>query len=337
MKTIGKTEIPTADYAWNPVVGCNYCKEGKCHAQGKGEFCCWAAGYMNRYWKQWAEYQLQWFKEAKKNSYSHWKDDYDEAKDCLSKFKPTILGFQINKEFPRGKESKKIAAGWMSDISCWQPPWINKVLERIIENNEKRKKQGLPLHVFQFLTKKPEIYNRYEFPKNCWLGHTVTGPDDLDVEMLVRYSSKKCKRFLYCEPLLDDIIPLNDDYLLGNWYHYDDETGNICEHWDHPIDWVIAGGQTKPGAKPINPDWVRGIRDTCIIDNIPFYFKSWGDYLPETQMDPEMLKKYHKKKKVSIGYRQENGKRIQDYGYYLKAKHTGNVLDGRTWQQFPEV
>lgn len=81
-------------------------------------------------------------------------------------------------------------------------------------------------------------------------------------------------RFLSIEPLLDDLGPLD---LRG-------------------IGWVIVGGESGPGARPMRPEWVRSIRDQCIAANVPFFFKQWGGVL---------------------------------------KKKTGRDLDGRTWDEFP--
>ena len=63
------------------------------------------------------------------------------------------------------------------------------------------------------------------------------------------------------------------------------------------IHWVIVGGESGPGARPLDPDWVREIRDQCLEQGVPFFFKQWG------------------------------GK---------NKKKTGRILDGRTWDQFPK-
>ena len=62
------------------------------------------------------------------------------------------------------------------------------------------------------------------------------------------------------------------------------------------IDWVIVGGESGPGARPVDPEWVREIRDLCQDQNVPFFFKQWGGVF---------------------------------------KKRTGRVLDGRVWEEFP--
>jgi len=62
------------------------------------------------------------------------------------------------------------------------------------------------------------------------------------------------------------------------------------------IDWVIVGGESGPGARPMEPRWARAIRDQCVAESVPFFFKQWGG---------------------------------------VNKHRTGRVLDGRTWDEFP--
>jgi protein gp37 len=64
------------------------------------------------------------------------------------------------------------------------------------------------------------------------------------------------------------------------------------------IDWAIAGGESGPAARPMNPDWVRSIRDQCVASGVAFHFKQWGS---------------------------------------VQKKQTGRTLDGRTWDELPII
>lgn len=141
-----------------------------------------------------------------------------------------------------------------------------------------------PQHTFQVLTKRPErmaeycchqrpqiyfaarkmminesqkqLFDGFPLP-NVWLGTTLEHPDyknRLD-------DLRKCPasiRFISCEPLLADPGELN---LAG-------------------IGWVICGGESGPGARPMHPDWARSVRDQCKAAGAPFFFKQWGAWLP---------------------------------------------------------
>ena len=114
-----------------------------------------------------------------------------------------------------------------------------------------------PQHTFQVLTKRPErardVSPRLTWSDNIWLGTSV---EDASVTYRVKHLCKTQARtkFLSVEPLLGPIprLPLSG------------------------IDWVIVGGESGPGARPMRPAWARQIRDRCVAHNVPFFFKQWG-------------------------------------------------------------
>jgi protein gp37 len=136
-------------------------------------------------------------------------------------------------------------------------------------------------HSFQVLTKRSSrmrdyVRRRYVnsgAPAHIWLGVSVEDGTKLSrVRQLAQ--APAAVRFLSIEPLIGPIgeLPLDG------------------------IAWVIVGGESGPGARPTNPHWVRDIRDQCINQNIPFFFKQWGG---------------------------------------LRPKSGGRTLDGREWNEFP--
>jgi protein gp37 len=134
-----------------------------------------------------------------------------------------------------------------------------------------------PQHTYQILTKRAErlaeISLMLRWPSNVWMGVSVENDEYLwRIESLRKVHSKI--RFLSLEPLLG---PLRELPLEG-------------------IDWVIVGGESGPEARPMDPSWVRSIRDQCVRACVPFYFKQWG------------------------------GK---------NKKATGRILDGTVWDQRP--
>ena len=132
-------------------------------------------------------------------------------------------------------------------------------------------------HQYQILTKRAErlAESSPQLPwrENIWMGVTVESSAYKDRIDYLRYTSAHVK-FLSLEPLLDDLGKL-------------DFTG---------IDWVIVGGESGPGARPIKIAWVRNIRKQCLAQNTPFFFKQWGG---------------------------------------INKKKTGRLLDGKTWDQMP--
>jgi protein gp37 len=112
-------------------------------------------------------------------------------------------------------------------------------------------------HQFQLLTKRPSRLQQMAcdlpWPKNVWTGVTIETADYLERIDHLRQTPAAVK-FLSLEPLLGPIPDIN---LEG-------------------IDWVIAGGESGPGARPMDPKWVVDIRDQCLAAGVPFFFKQWG-------------------------------------------------------------
>jgi len=133
-------------------------------------------------------------------------------------------------------------------------------------------------HVFQVLTKRAErlaeLAPILNWPENTWMGVTVERSDYKWRIDLLRTSGAPLK-FISVEPLLDDLGELD-----------------LTE-----VDWVIAGGESGPRARPMRVEWVRAIRDQCLQRHVAFFFKQWGGF--------------HRKK-------------------------AGRILDGRIWDQMPE-
>jgi protein gp37 len=132
-------------------------------------------------------------------------------------------------------------------------------------------------HRFQLLTKRSdrlaELDLSLDWPGNVWMGVTVENADYLFRIDHLRSTGSNIK-FLSCEPLLGPMGTLN---LSG-------------------IDWVIVGGESGPGARPIEQSWVIEIRDQCRNASVPFFFKQWGG---------------------------------------TNRKKTGRLLEGRTWDELP--
>jgi protein gp37 len=112
-------------------------------------------------------------------------------------------------------------------------------------------------HRFQILTKRSsrlaQISPALHWTGNVWMGVTVENADYLSrIDDLKKIDASV--KFISCEPLLGPIPHL---VLEG-------------------IDWVIVGGESGPGARPMNPKWAIDIRDQCIAAGVPFFFKQWG-------------------------------------------------------------
>ena len=132
---------------------------------------------------------------------------------------------------------------------------------------------------------------------HVWLGVSVENQEQADkrIPELLKVPARVC--FLSCEPLLG---PVNLGFSLAR------------------IDWVIAGGESGPGARPMHPDWARGLRDQCQAAGVPFFFKQWGDVVYQTSTNG-------------------NGSLTWTQPYRIGKKAAGRLLDGREWNEMPEV
>lgn len=104
-------------------------------------------------------------------------------------------------------------------------------------------------------------------PHNVWIGTSVEDQERADkrIPELLRIPARV--RFLSCEPLLGAV-----DLKIGDPCH------RTAGSYHAKIDWVIVGGESGPGARPMNPFWVRSLRDQCHANKVPFFFKQWGEW-----------------------------------------------------------
>lgn len=139
-------------------------------------------------------------------------------------------------------------------------------------------------HIFQVLTKRPErvsqLANTINWSNNIWMGTSVENEHYTKRVDILRDIPAQI-RFLSVEPLLGPINRLDLD----------------------GIHWVIVGGESGAGARPMDGNWVREIRDTCTNRGVPFFFKQWGAYGAD--------------------------------GVRRTKKANGRELDGQTWSEMP--
>ncbi len=151
--------------------------------------------------------------------------------------------------------------------------------------------RATPQHTFMVLTTRSDRMHRYFqrasfhrrlfVPKNLWLGVSVEGGGPERVRLLDLETTVCPVRFVSFEPLISDPFPLDV----------------------RRLDWVIVGGESGPGARPMKVEWVRRIRNQCVEHCIPFFFKQWGAFGADGAKGPK--------------------------------SRTGRTLDGQTWNQFP--
>jgi protein gp37 len=170
----------------------------------------------------------------------------------------------------RWRKPRRVFVNSMSDLFHEAVPsdYIHRVFDVM---------QSADWHQYQVLTKRSErlfhMDSALNWQPQIWMGVSVENEDYLDrVEHLRRTHAHV--KFLSIEPLLGPLHRLN---LKG-------------------IDWVIVGGESGPGARAVDAEWIREIRERCNMAGVPFFFKQWGG---------------------------------------VHKSRTGRVLDGRTWDDMP--
>jgi len=148
---------------------------------------------------------------------------------------------------------------------------------------------------------------------NVWLGVSVEHQETVKrVWQLLK--TPAAIRFVSCEPLVGSVDLDAIEALYEMWRH-----GATLGTY---LDWVICGGESGPGARPMQLSWARSLRDQCIASKVPFFFKQWGQWAPTS--DPAIAT--------------ERGISLNDcMSYFSKKSDAGSLLDGREWKQFPEA
>lgn len=126
-------------------------------------------------------------------------------------------------------------------------------------------------------------------PHNVWIGTTVEDQARADERIPHLLQIPARVRFLSCEPLLGPvdlesmwIDSIHADAAVRPLSGYVSSDGCYQPWTDkrHRLHWVICGGESGPGARPMHPDWARSLRDQCKADGVPFFFKQWGQWGP---------------------------------------------------------
>jgi protein gp37 len=200
--------------------------------------------------------------------------------------------------------------------------------------------------VLKHFKRKPDRGERTWPLPNVWIGVTAENQARADERIPILLETPAAVRFVSCEPLLGPID-------LGKWLECPTcaESGEIynpiedafedCPAHFSPLHWIIAGGETGRGARPMHPDWVRNLRDQCQVAGVPFFFKSWGEWAPFDLVTdfyaPRKLIAYDGSLQGEYcGWGCDN--RAKRFAQVVRVgkKYAGCLLDGRTWEEYPK-
>lgn len=234
-----------------------------------------------------------WGRDASRRFFSdsHWRD-------------PLVW----NEEARSEKERHRVFCASMADV-----------FERRADLNNERKRlwtliENTPWLDWLLLTKRPQNIGEMvpwtgdKWPANIWLGTTVENQKFAEERLPSLLKHRAAVRFLSCEPLLG---PLD----LTSWFR---------KRGFQPIDWVIAGGESGGGARPMHPDWPTNLLSQCQTAGVAFHFKQWGHWVPA-----ELVEATTRTDVVKFG----NERPVKMAR--VSKKEAGRTLAGTTWDGLP--
>jgi protein gp37 len=343
-----KTKIEWADASWNPTTGCNKVSSGCKHCYAQREWLRLSANPQTRYFgRRFTEVACH----------------------------PDVLSAPL-----RWRRSRRIFVNSMSDLFHEDIPdaFVDQVFAVMLLSAR---------HQFQVLTKRPDrmagyfargaLYEgilraadswrdrfphlpnvgisdpRERLPSWIWLGVSVENQATAEARIPLLLQTPATVRWISAEPLLG---PLRLNSSTPDWLR---GLGSL--------DWVVAGGETGPNARPMHPDWVRSLRDQCRASGTAFFFKQWGEWAPICALDEKTQDRFYRSNRRAREW--EDQKIVDDYcGHTCTVKNgilgfdgvlrdmleykafrvehpimafrtgrntAGRLLDGRAWAQYP--
>lgn len=317
------TKIEWASHTFNPWIGCTKVSAGCAN--------CYAEREMDHHWKK-----------------VKWGPAGNRVRTSALNWRQPV---RWNEEARAAGKAANVFCASLADVyedRSELVPWRRDLFDLI---------EATTWLNWMILTKRPEHVERLTptrqgrsgLPGNVWLGTSVEDQAAADERVGVLGRVPARVHFLSMEPLL----------------------GPVKLAFPSVIDWVIVGGESGPDARPMHPDWVRSIRDQCRDAGIAFHFKQWGEWLPISEMSSEETDALYKSNRIAREYETQatldelygctcrvatnvvryDGK----YGpidevrfeaiagvlamqtFRIGKKAAGRELDGRTWDEMPNV
>ena len=336
------TKIEWTDETWNPITGCTQISEGcqNCYAKRMANRLKGRCGY-----------------------------------DADNPFKITQHPERLDQPL-RWKKPRKIFVCSMGDL--FHPEIRSDFIEVMFGIMS-----FLPQHTFLVLTKRPwqaeaffrnrtlaqcrqQIYwyfddgvgpTEEEVESSCgawplpnvWIGVTCETQARADERIPILLQIPAAVRYVSVEPMLGpiklehyfpeyDYRPTYEYFRIA--YGLDSNKPVIVRSG---LDWVICGGETGPGARPMHPDWVRSLRDQCQAAGVPFFFKSWGDWQDGSALDTNAKHMIVLNNGETVEPGHELSITQREKWQYLRAcmmsrvgkKNAGRLLDGQQWNEYP--
>ena len=317
---MGETKIEWADFTFNPWIGCTKVSPACDH--------CYAEGW------------------AKRSGVVKWGAGEPRRRTTDANWAKPLAW---DRAAARAGVRRRVFCASLADVFDSEVPneWRDDLFHKLICRT--------PNLDWLLLTKRPQVARRYFEPyrvkgppPNVWLGTTVEDQKMADLRIPILLSIPARVRFLSIEPMLGavDITPWVGDVVGASTFT--DRHGirrcDITHAPMHGIDWVIAGGESGPHARPSHPDWFRSLRDQCQSAGVPFFFKQWGEWAPgecapgpptRTERTAEF---FNGRWRIGALTPRQSEELHRDDGpdlYRVGKARAGALLDGREWREFP--
>ncbi|AJX33424.1 phage Gp37/Gp68 family protein [Burkholderia oklahomensis] len=340
-----KTSIEWCDSTWNPWEGCQKVGPGcdHCYAEarntrfGGGKPVNWGPGAPRR-----------------RTSPANWR-------------KPLAWNAAHDEFFAAHGRRQRVFCASLADVfdNAVDPAWRRDLFDLIVDT---------PNLDWLLLTKRVGNVQRMVqaatlcdfLPSNVWLGATIVNQAEADRDIPKLLATPARVRFLSMEPLLG---PVDLRFHIfseptGNWRTHEGKRQFECRRPDDGgLHWVIVGGESGPGARPMHPNWARDLRGQCADAGVPFLFKQWGEWHTDAFLmssgEPvfrqfDSFQQWVNKASTWVNggiCLDRHGDELRNGGDFMRARDAGNfpvtvmhrtgkraagrLLDGRTHDEFP--
>jgi protein gp37 len=301
------TKIEWADHTFNPWIGCTKISPAcdNCYAErsmpAKFQGVTWGAGQRRNRTSpsNWSQ-PMRWNAEAERTGK-----------------RPFVFCASLADVFDNA-----VPVSWRTDLFglIAQTPHLNWLLLTKRIGNAAQMIQDAAACINDML----DANDQYKPLPNVWIGATVCNQMEADRDIPKLLAVPAVKRFLSIEPLLGPVDIFSK--MTGELLH---TSGNDYEPgW---IDWIISGGESGKNARPMHPEWVRSLRDQAVAAGAAFFFKQWGEWLPDCQsryiMEDDDVISYPM---VAFDDRDDG-----PVAFRVGKKLAFCLLDGKKWNEVP--
>ncbi|SAK57612.1 phage Gp37Gp68 family protein [Caballeronia temeraria] len=346
-------KIEWTDHTFNPWSGCTKVSPGCDH--------CYAESMMDT-----RLHRVRWGagQPRVRTSHANWR-------------KPLQWNAQADAFFAKHGRRQRVFCASLADVfdNAVDPAWRVDLFDLIDSTQDldwllltKRIGSVVPM-IREVAAQRPNLWYLHEprLPDNVWLGATVVNQTEADRDISKLLATPVRVKFLSMEPLLGAVDI--GDWLTPSYPHCgtgfsqgggmaDGYCGTCAGHASDPIhklgrrdliDWVIVGGESGFGARPMHHAWARSLRDQCAAVGVPFLFKQWGEWYPMTVDGEKQTARLPDAKEVALDRQYGvTGARSHEWAadagrvaqpsiisIALGKKSAGRLLDGRVHDEFP--